>query len=100
MLWLVFGVGLRGQQKKPGGNDLVGFWSWLKGKATSQEEMLCLVFGVGLRGKQHKPGGNVLFGFGGWHEKVEAKKPGRQNLKFGCPSSYFGTYIQWLGPLK
>ena len=33
MIWLVVGVGLRGKQKKPGGNALVGFWGWLKGTA-------------------------------------------------------------------
>ena len=83
---MVFGFGLRGQQKKPGGNDLVSFWGWLKGKAKEarrkcvglflglakgeskrgQEEMLRLVFGVGLRGKQPKPGGNDLVGFWMW----------------------------------
>ena len=47
MLWLVFEVGLRGKQKKPGGNALVGFWGWLKGESKrSQEEMLWLVFGL------------------------------------------------------
>ena len=46
MLWLVFGVGLRGKQTRPGGNAFVGFWGWLKGKA---QEARRKCFGWSLR---------------------------------------------------